>query len=174
MTENRVKPYRPLGVSLAIILCAGLFSVIPLLNLGMQLLIQNRMANIANTQVALQDGSTMSPVISGGYENIINPTAFVAQMIVCIWILIVCVLAWRGKPQGIRWIFTGSVLILATLTAYLTLRALWVSADIAQGVTSADTVDIFDWANAIFGSVLLPLYTLWYMNRAPARAFFRG
>ena len=93
MTENQVTPHRPLGVSLAIVLCAGLFGLIPLMNLIFQVLIQARMSNIANTTVRLPDGSTMTAVMSGGYENIINLTGFVAQAIVCLWVLIVCVLA---------------------------------------------------------------------------------
>lgn len=174
MTENRVPSHRPLGVSLAIVLAGSLFGLIPGLNLAMLLFVQARLSNIANTEVTLPDGSVMTVMSSGGYENLINPAAFIVQACVCLWVFAVCIMAWRGKPKGIRWVFTATVLILASITAYVTLGALWGRPDLSAGVSSADAVDGFEWANAIFASVLLPLYTVWYMNRAPARAFFRG
>jgi len=117
MIENTIKPHRPLGVSLAIILCGGLFSLVPLLNLGIQVLVQARLSNLANTQVTLPDGTTLQALAAGGYEGLVNPTAFISQLVVCLWVLATCVMAWRGKPRGIRWVFTGTVLALAMLTA---------------------------------------------------------
>ena len=174
MTKNTAKPYRPLGVSLAIILCGGLFSLLPLLNLSIQLLVQARLSNLANTQVTMPDGTTLQAVAAGGYEGVVNPGAFLAQLVVCLWVLAVCVMAWRGKPSGIRWVFTGTVLALAMLTAYLTLRAVFVMPNLTQGMSSADEVDGWRLGAALFSTLLLPLYTLWYLNRAPARAFFAG
>jgi len=174
MIKNTVKPHRPLGLSLAIIMCGGLFALIPLLNLSMQALVQFRLSNLSNTQVTLPDGTTMQAVAAGGYENLINPGALIIQLLVCLWVIVICVMAWRGKPRGIRWVFTGTVLTLAMLTAYVTLRTVFVMPNLSQGLSSADQVNGLGWTSALFSTVLLPLYTLWYLNRAPARAFFAG
>jgi len=174
MTANNLKPHRPLGVSLAIIMFGGLFALIPLLNLGTQWLIQARLSSLSTTELTLPDGTTMQAMAGGGYESFVNPGALLAQIMVCVWVLTVCVMAWRGKPRGIRWIFTGTLLTLALLTAYLTLRTAFVMPSLNQGMSSADEVGSWDWTGALFSTVLLPLYTLWYLNRAPARAFFAG
>lgn len=174
MTENRVPSHRPLGVSLAIVLCAILFAFIPLTELGVRVFVQARLANIDNVEITLPDGSVVRALASGGYEDLVNPTALISQLVVCGWVLLVCVMAWRGRPRGIRWVFTLTVVTLAALTAYATLRSAIIVPSILEGVSSGDEVGGFQWVGALFSALLLPLYTVWYMNRAPARAFFRS
>lgn len=174
MTENNAPSHRPLGVSLAIILCAILFAIVPLFELGGRLLIQARLAAIDDIEITMPDGTVVQTLASGGYEGLINSTALISQLVVCVWVLVVCVMAWRGRPRGIRWVFTATVVALAALTAYITLRSAVIVPSILEGVSSGDEVSSFQWVGALFSALLLPLYTVWYMNRAPARAFFRS
>lgn len=173
MSEPFTRAHRPLGVSLAIVLFVGLFGVIPAFQIVVRLLVQARLAALNTVEVTMPDGSVVQPLAAGGYENLINPTAVLVQLGVCVWVLVVGVMAWRGRPRMARWLFTGTVLALATLTLWVSVQRVVLPPLVSQGVSSADEVGVWEWVQAIGASLLLPLYTVWYMNRAPARAFFR-
>lgn len=163
---------RPLGVSLAIILCAGLFAVLPLFQLGMNALVYARLSRVADVTLVMPDGSVVNAIDAGGFEGLYDPLAWVVQGVVAVWVLSVCVMAWRGRPRGVRWWFTGTVLVLAGLSAYVTLARALAVPSLSEGFSSADELTWWDGVRGIGAVVLLPLYTVWYMNRAPARAFF--
>ncbi len=163
---------RPLGVSLAIILCAGLFAVLPLVQLGMNALVYARLSSVADVTLVMPDGSVVNAIDAGGFEGLNDPWAWVVQGVVALWVLGVCVMAWRGRPRGARWWFTGTVLVLAGLSAYVTLARVLAVPALTEGFSSADELTWWDGVRGVGSVVLLPLYTVWYMNRAPARAFF--
>jgi hypothetical protein len=43
-----------------------------------------------------------------------------------------------------------------------------------QGIDSAQSLSNTVLTGRIVGSILVALYVIWYANRAPARAFYRG
>jgi hypothetical protein len=174
MSEPVARPRRPLGVSLAIVLFVGLFAVIPMFQIVIRLLVQARLSALNTVEVTMPNGEVVQPLASGGYENLINPTAVLVQLAVCAWVVAVGVMAWRGKPRSARWLFTGTVLVFAALTLWVAVGRVLVSPSVAEGVSSADVVGGWEWVQVVGSSLLLPLYTVWYMNRAPARAFFGG
>jgi hypothetical protein len=90
-------------------------------------------------------------------------------------VIAVSIMAWRGRPAWSRWVL---ITIVWLATAAQAISLLFPPADEATG-------------NAIVGSnlsgitqpfmlcqlvlyILIPLYITWYMNRAPARAFYRS
>lgn len=178
MTQDstiRQRPRRPLGLSLAIIASALLFSILPLLQVGFVGLIQSRFAALGSTEVTYPDGQTVTPLASGVEVEIVNPTALIIQVVVSLVFLTIAVMTWVGRPRQIRYIFLAAVLTLAGLSIMtLIIQVLNPPTLQTTGLSSGDDVgQRLRWSE-ILVSVLVPLYVVWYVNRAPARAFFRG
>ncbi len=84
----------------------------------------------------------------------------------------VAVMAWRGRPAWARYVISVSVVLLWLYGAVL--RLLQERTFSAAGGLSSDGV--LRWLQSIdfVVSALVVVYVVWYMNRAPARAFYRG
>lgn len=171
MNSTDIKPGRPVGLTLAILLSVFLYAVIPLLMLGYRLLVQDRLSRVDSPVVF--EGEEYRALASGGSFQL-TTNEIVVQTIAILIFLIVAYLAWRGGRKWVRTLFTSTVLFYGGLTAIFTLRDLLVPSTIDQGITSLDTLIAQGLCSVLVTTVLVPLYVLWYVNRAPARAFYRG
>jgi hypothetical protein len=160
------KPGRPLGVTLAIISSALLLGIIPLAYIGIITLIRR---NIYNNLTGAEGSQPMFL----GVDYVGLPDWRIAvQVIMALAFLLVAAFAWRGKPAAMRWILPLGVAVSLFINGLL---AFAVQQPAAQaGASSADAFfAAFDTGRIVIG-LLTFLYVLWYMNRAPARAFYRG
>lgn len=146
--------YRPLGLVLAIFAAFLIYGLGPLIPLFLRLLINLR-------------GGTMGLDLNGivDWEAI----AFAAA------IFVLCFLAWLGRPRWSRW---GLIVVvwLATVVQFIaTLQSLSPQAT-NSGVVGGDFQSLTRPLQIceLLYLVLIPLYLTWYMNRAPARAFYRA
>lgn len=171
MTQISTRPGRPLGLSLAIILSVFLFSILPLFRLGVRLFVQERLSRIDSP--VFFEGEEYRALASGS-DVIVQPAELILDGGMAFFFLVLGILAWRGGRPWIRPIFTGTMLALAGLTAYVAITNLLRPENIEQGVSSADTLVRALLSGQLTATVLVPLYVIWYLNRAPARAFFRG
>ena len=155
------KPKRPFGVSLAIVICLLIFVVLPLLEVLFIISVDNMMV--------------FDEVGRSGI-NVIGMDKFRQQMIwqvaLAIGFLILIIIAWIGRPPIIRLIFSGAVGLMGLLT---------VLAQIIPRLTATPTVmDSSRDVNQpilifyLVITILITLYSVWYLNRWAARAFYRG
>jgi hypothetical protein len=166
-----VKPTRTFGLSLAILASIMIFSVLPLMQVGVVLLLQTRIQQAA-TALELEEG--VAPLAVGGNFTGVSPLALIAQMSMGIAFLIIAIFAWLGRPSFIRQLMMASVLALTGFHTLLTLATLFAPADINAGIDSgAEIARPLLWLRLAL-IIFIPLYVLWYMNRGPARAFYRG
>ena len=159
------KPGRPLGLSLAIILSFVIFSLMPLVQAGFVLLLRHQFANIE-----FIDGGGAY----GGSVDGISDTRLVLFTVTGLIFLVIAVLAWRGRPSIIRHVFIAAVFIITAASVGITVLSSNQDVTLEQGIDSAgqltSTLSVFQ----IGVSILVSLYVIWYANRGPARAFFRG
>ncbi|MBN8635596.1 MAG: hypothetical protein J0M07_09775 [Anaerolineae bacterium] len=167
-----MKPPRTLGVSLAILASVMLFTVLPLLQVAAPVLIQYRLSQV---ELPMPDGSgTVSPVaVGGGLEGWSNG-ATLWQLGTSALFFVIAIGAWLGRPRWIRGLMIAAVLILLALTVITSVATLNDPPDINSGLDSSQSLT----ASLIYArlavSGLVTLYVLWYLNRGPARAFYRG
>jgi hypothetical protein len=160
-SDSTQKPQRPFGISLAIIVCFLIFVVLPLLEVLFIISVDNMM---------IFDEVGRSGI------NIIGVDKFRQQMIwqaiLAISFLILIIMAWLGRPPVIRLIFSGAIGIMGLLTIFAqiiprldaTPTVLDSSRDVNQPIL------IF----YLVMTILITLYSVWYLNRWAARAFYRG
>ncbi|MBK9122579.1 MAG: hypothetical protein IPM16_05575 [Chloroflexi bacterium] len=170
--NTETKPGRPLGLSLAIILSVGLYVVLPMFQLIVQVGLQERISQIDSPIVV--DGQELTAGASGGSFVLVGESELIVQTVAAGVFLVLAIFAWRGRPRGIRTAFTAAVLLYAGVTAYVTARTLLARSDISAGISSADDLVRQLLCGVLVTTVLIPLYVVWYINRAPARAFYRG
>ncbi|MBP6297733.1 MAG: hypothetical protein KA401_00180 [Anaerolineae bacterium] len=172
MNTTSQKPGRPLGLTLAIVLSMFLYGFLPLIQLGLQLFIQDRISRI-DSPVEFE-GQTLQSLGSGGSYNLVSGPEILVNGGAALLFVVICIFAWRGGRPWIRLTFTLAVFTFALATAIITLRSLLTPAGLVSGISSADTVVNQYLCGRLTATILVPLYVIWYVNRAPARAFFRG
>lgn len=170
------RPGRPLGLSLAILACVCLFSLFPLGELGLKLIIQERFSRFEEIMIPSFDEEEpfVGAIASGGSVTLVTETELWLQAGLGVAFLIVCIFAWRGRPPWVRYVLFVMVLGLTLLSAAITLSQLLSPPALEDGITSADGFFQQARCGQLVLTILIPLYMIWYMNRAPARAFYRG
>ncbi|GIL12201.1 MAG: hypothetical protein BroJett038_09210 [Chloroflexota bacterium] len=164
------RPGRPLGVSLAIIASALVFSLLPLLQVGMVLTIRQVRLNSLN-----QDLSEDVPAFSGAdLIGGISETELLVQGILGLGFLGLAVLAWRGRPPALRFMLVGAVVLLTGIKLAAIIAQSLAQQNLQIGMSSADSIFQSLSVGQLAVEFLVMLYVVWYMNRGPARAFFRG
>lgn len=171
MSSTDHLPGRPLGLSLAIALSVMLYALLPTVLLGYRLFVQDRLSRI-DTPV-LFEGQEYEALASGG-SFYLSPVELVVQGTAIALFVFAAALAWRGGRSWIRPMFTSVVLVYAGLTAFVALRGLLAPASAGAGVTSLDSLVRQGLCGVLVTTVLIPAYVVWYINRAPARAFYAG
>lgn len=163
-----LKPPRTLGVSLAIVLSVFLFTILPLTQLVVLRVLQYRASSVQ------LGGAGSEPIAVGVNFGGETNTFLGIQAVLGVIYLIVAVFAWRGRPQSIRLLVVIAVLVLTLFNVWDSLRALFTPPDLTTGLDSGGGLRSALQCARLIGVLLVPLYTLWYLNRGPARAFFRG
>ncbi len=171
MRDNILKPHRPLGLTLAIVVGIMFYSVIPLLFTVQLLTVEAHMASM-ETEWIVGEGETVEQIASGGnLTGGITRFDMIVQSVVAVIFLVVAFLAWRGKPRMMRHLFVVVVIITSAVTLFVTIFPT------STGGLSGGSLDsltrLLNPTVLVF-NILMPLYVVWYLNRAPARAFYRG
>jgi hypothetical protein len=167
-----MKPGRPFGLSLAIIASVMLFTLIPLMQVSMVLLVQYR---LQSTTLSIgSDSGEVQPIAVGGDFTGVSDSALFVQTLLGLAFLMIAVFAWRGRPSFIRSVFVAAVGGLTLLTLVASALPLLAQPDLQSGFDSGAGISHSLLSTRIVFSLLVPLYVVWYSNRAPARAFFLG
>ena len=167
-----MKPGRTVGLSLAILASAMLFSILPLTQVALVLTIRYKVQ-----QVSLPfpgETSPTAPIASSGDVTGVSDLYLAVQIVLAVVFLIIAVCAWIGRPRWIRLAMWVAVLILTLVTAALTITPLLAPPDATQGFDSGTSIVQTLLSGRLLLSVLVALYVVWYMNRGPARAYYRG
>ncbi len=172
-TNSVARPGRPLGLTLAILATTMIFTIMPLLRLGLDLLIMSRFNNLDYTMPWGGEGGTEA-IFSGGNADLIDAGELALITTLGVGFLIIAIFAWRGRPAWIRFVLFWAVLSLDVIYGLLILRSLLAPPDLTQGLSSADGFVQSTQVGYLLLIMLVTLYLIWYMNRAPARAFYRG
>lgn len=161
ISNNPSKPSRPFGVTLALITCFVMFVAVPLIEVAFVLSVDNMM--------------TFDEVGRSGL-NIIGMEQMGSQMIfqsaLAFGFCILIVMAWIGRPSHIRIIFSTAVASAGILTIVMQIiPRLMASSTVMDSTRDVNqSVLIFYLMTTIF----ITLYSVWYLNRWAARAFYRG
>lgn len=158
------KPGRPLGLSLAILISVVLFSLLPIGQVIFVLSLQRQFESIE----FLEGGGAVGGSLQVSQTNLIIP------VILGVLFLVIAILAWRGRPPQIRFVFVAAVIIVTLVTIALSTAGVAQPADVSQGIDSGMQLTSSLMSARVLVSVLVALYVIWYVNRGPARAFFRG
>lgn len=155
------KPKRPLGVSLAIIASVLLFTVLPLLEVIFILSINDMM---------IFDEVGRSGIDVLGMDSFRQQ--MIPQALFAIGFLVIAVLSWIGRPKIMRFVLSGSIGLIGLLT---------ISQQIIPRLNAtATTLDSSREVNQpiliayLIATILITLYSVWYLNRWASRAFYRG
>lgn len=145
---------RPPGVTLALAAVALLYGARPLLEAALY----RRL-----------DATAEEALIPGGVQI---STWSTVEGVVGGVMLILCLLTWFGRPARARWALLAAMLALTGVNLIRIVQAWSTPADPVFGgqVQSALRSALLCQLPLM---VLVPLYVVWYLNRAPARAFFR-
>jgi len=168
--EPALKPHRPFGLTLAILVGVIFYSVIPLFITIQFLLVESHMNNVGK-ELNLGE-ETVQEIASGGdLTGGVTRFDMIVQAIMAFAFIGIAFFAWRGKPRVMRHIFTWSVILISVASVVVVIFPTPIggmSGGSLDGLAKVLQPSVF----AFY--VLLPLYVVWYLNRAPARAFYRG
>ncbi len=167
-----MKPGRTVGLSLAILASAMLFSILPLTQVALVLGIRYKVQQ-ASLPVP-GETSPITPVASGGDFIGVPDLNLAVQAIFAVVFLGIAICAWIGRPRWIRLAMWVSVVVLTLITAALTIVPMLAQPDLSQGIDSGTAIAQTLLSGRLLFSLLVALYVVWYMNRGPARAYYRG
>lgn len=167
-----MKPGRTFGLSLAIAASVMLFTILPLMQVLMVLIVQLRLQNAQPVLPITQDG--IEPIAMGGNFTGLPDFALFLQTLLGLAFLIIALFAWRGRPHSIRQIMIAAVCGLTLLTLIVSVLPLISQPTLETGFDSGNSLSRSLSASRFVLSVLIPLYVVWYLSRGPARAFYRG
>jgi hypothetical protein len=145
--------YRPLGLSVAILAAALLYGVYPLLPVLLMIWLN------------LQGRTIGAEIVSWlGWLN----------AALGLLTLLASALAWVGRPAWSRWALIALVLLATVLRLVQEAQVLFPrSSGIGEVSGSLSGLSQPFAVCQIPLLILVPLYIAWYMNRAPAREFYR-
>jgi len=145
--------YRPLGLSVAILAAALLYGVLPLLPVLLMVWL--------NFQGRIMGAEIVSWL---GWLN----------AALGLLTLLASVLAWVGRPSWSRWMLIGLVVLATALRLVQEAQVLFSrSSGIGEVGGNLSGLGQPLALCQIPLLILTPLYIAWYMNRAPARAFYQ-
>ena len=146
------KRYCPLGLSIAIVATAGLYSIWPMIPVLMLIWVNARGHSIGGQFIS-----------SLGWSNAI--LGFVT--------LIACVVAWIGRPRWSRWVLIVLV-VLATLLRLVQVGTEFFAPPSTAGAPAGGNLSSVTQPLTVCQGLMLimfPLYIIWYLNRAPPAPF---
>ncbi|MBK8026121.1 MAG: hypothetical protein IPK19_33230 [Chloroflexi bacterium] len=149
-----------------------LFTLLPLLQVSVIYLIQYR---ISQMSMPVDGGAGQSvPFAVGGSSEGVTDAGLIIQVVLGLAYVPLALMAWRGRPRSIRLIIMGFVVALTAITVVLMVANLTSSPSIQSGIDSGGDLARQLTIGRTVLSALIALYVVWYLNRGPARAFFRG
>jgi hypothetical protein len=167
MTQKTKQPSRTIGISLAVMLGIMFYTVIPIIQIGFTLYIRS-----STNGFEASVGGNIDP-IGGPYGfTAISDFELLIRIIPAILYLLFAIMAWRGKPHSMRYIIVMTAILIFgwhCLLTYLRVRS-YQEAGIFASTLYEDRLQ----NTYLMMMGLTTLYIAWYLNRAPARAFFRG
>ena len=155
------KPKRPFGVSLAIFTSVILFTLLPLTEVAFFVSLNN---------IMIFDEVGRSGVNVLGIDNMQSP--ILLQILLAAGFFILAIGAWIGRPSFIRLLFSGAIGLVGIFTIVMQIIP-----RLAAAPTVMDASREVNQPVLIFylvTTVIITLYSVWYMNRWAARAFYRG
>lgn len=162
------RPPRPFGVTLAILASLILFTLFPLMQVGMLISVRLHFANLKFSD----DG--MQPFATGADFLGIPDSKIIIQAVVAIVFLIIAFFAWRGRPAFMRYLLMFSCAALTLFNILNIVIGQLSQQSLEAGASSLDSIlNSLSLGQFAIG-VLVTLYVVWYLNRGPARAFYRG
>jgi hypothetical protein len=168
------KPGRPLGVTLAIFVSVILFSLVPLLQIGQIKLLERHFQQVSQTNIPFDPNNPTQAAASGGNFTGFDNDRILLQTGVGIIFFFIAVFAWLGKPAYMRFVLMAAVLGLSILTIVLTVLPQAEQAEEGIGGGSMQALFRTLASGQIIVALVVPIYVVWYLNRGPARAFYRG
>lgn len=163
------RPGRPFGVAIAIIAGAFLFSLLPLLQVGMALVVRQHFLNAASSGGVFGTFASGGEFLGSGSDSQIG-----LQTVLALIFLVIAVFTWRGRPAQMRFIYVGAVAAFTLIKLATALSLTAAQPALQDGISSGDDLSrTLAWGQLVL-EILVTLYVVWYMNRGPARAFFRG
>lgn len=166
-----LRPGRPFGLTLAIFATTLMYSIVPITQLGFNLLVMNHFNNL-DLNMPWSGGDEV--IFAGADANIVSVRDILLVGGVGIGFLVIAIFAYRGRPAWSRHLLFYSVLVLNAVYLVTILSNILRPSDLSQGFTSADDFFRSTELGYLVMMSLVTLYLIWYMNRAPARAFYRG
>lgn len=165
------KPGRPFGLSIAIAASVMLFSVFPLLD-GLRLL----MFRWRFQDFQMVESEFGQPAMIGTNFTGLSDVELLIHVILGSVFLVLAVFAWRGRPRWIRFAMILAVLAIMLYTSVVSLLPVvqQQQANLQTGYDSGISILTSFIVARLAAGWLISLFVLWYMNRAPARAFYRG
>src|SRR5690606_10993623 len=162
-------PGRTFGLSLAIAASVMLFTLLPLMQVAMVLIVQFRLQNM-QPSLPTPDGA-VEPIAMGGNYTGLPDFALFLQTLIGLACLIMEIFAWLGRHKSIQKIMIGSVCALTLLSLVVSVHPFLTQPSLETGFGSGNSLARSLSTSRIVRSRRIPLYTIWYMRRGPARAF---
>ncbi len=167
-----MKPGRTLGLSLAIIASVMLFTVLPFMQIATLLLLNYHLRNVDLNMPG--NSGAVAPIASGGNFMGVDNNAVLIQGVLGLIFLVIAFYAWRGRPSWIRFATLAAVVVLTIVTVVYSVIPLSHDPNLNEGIDSGQSLAQTLLSGRLMLSVLVALYVVWYMNRGPARAYYRG
>ncbi len=143
-----MRPGRPYGLTLALLACAVVYGLYPLAEALLYLVFGLRSGNEPTIRVLI-------------------------SITLSLTVLVLVALAWQGRPSQVRIILSVVIVGAALLGAGLAIVDLTnrAASPLLDSTTAASNT-INRCSLPIY--LLVALYSVWYLNRYPSRAFFAG
>lgn len=142
------------------------------MQVGMVLVVRQHFANLEFSYQL--DGQQYDEIASGGDFLGVSETNLMIYALAGVIFLVIAYLAWRGRPSRIRFVLMAAVVFLAAFYAFQAVQTLISVPDLQNGIDAADSAMYTQSRLELVLYALVVLYVIWYINRGPARAFFRG
>ena len=162
------RPPRPLGVTLAIIASLVLFTLFPLVEVGMIMSVRFHFSNMTFADEA------EAPFAMGADFLGIPDSKILLQAVIALVFIIIAFFAWRGRPPVMRYVLMATCFGLTLLSILSVVLSQLSQPQLAIEASSLDSVLNSISLGQFALSLLVTLYVVWYLNRGPARAFYRG
>ena len=123
--------------------------------------------------ISFADDGAQPFAMGADFLGIPDSKIFFQAMIALIF-LVIAFFAWRGRPSFVRYVL---MLACAGLTLFNILNVVvgkLNQQNLVAGISSLDSI-LNSLSLGQFGiGLLVTFYVVWYLNRGPARAFYRG
>src|SRR5438128_819529 len=150
-----MKPGHTLGVSLAILASLMLFSILPLMQVAMVLILRYRMQSV---NLPVGAGDSTHPIVVGGDFSGVTDAGLILQSVLGILFIIIAFFAWRGRPAWIRLAMLAGVLVLTLITIVLSILPLVNGNDPSAGIDSGAAIAQTLLSGRLIVSILVALY----------------